>query len=121
MMSDDRYGDIRDEQRIDVELEGELAAEISVRFEGDDLEALLWAMRELDIGPTDEFARRAVLSAIERQRMRLNGAWGGDPSSAAWADGPLIEPPARDMVTRTIGPDVQVARVATGPKASLQA
>lgn len=120
-MSDDRYGDIRDEQRIDVELEGELAAEISVRFEGEDLEALLWAMRELDIGPTDEFARRAVLSAIERQRMRLNGAWEGDPGSGTWADSPLIEPPARDMVTRTIGPDVQVAQVATGPKASLQA
>lgn len=107
-MSDDRYGDISDEQRIDVELEGELSAEISIRFEGKDLEDLLWAVRELGIGPAEEFARRAVLSEIKQQRAQLEAPWLPFANSEAVVPSLLPETPLAEASTQTIGPSMQV-------------
>lgn len=116
-MSEDAYGDIADEHRLDVEIEGEPAAEIVVLFEGENLTRLLWAVRELGIQSTHEFVLAAAISEIERQRMRLSSGWECSSNSAARVDDPLIDSLALDAVTHAIGPDVQVAQAATGTKA----
>lgn len=106
-MSNKVYGDIAEEQKVDVELEGEPAAEIPIRFTGEDLESLLWAIRELDIGPIEEFARRTVLSEIERQRTRLGAGWWPSQNSDAVVTDLSIEPPMRGG-TETIGQNAKV-------------
>lgn len=106
-MSDDVYGDIAEEQKVDVELEGEPAAEVPIRFTGEDLESLLWAIRKLDIGPIDEFVRRTVLSEIERQRTRIEARWSLTQNSDAIVTDLSVEPPMRDGA-ETIGLSTKV-------------
>ena len=116
-MSDDIYGDIADEQRLDVELYGDLAAEITVRFEGEDLDRLLWAVRELGIGSTTEFLRDAALWEIERRQLRaVRASWIG-PSVVAGLGNMSLAPAAQEAFTRTIGPEAKVAKREAAPQA----
>ncbi len=73
-MADERFGSIEDEVRVDVVLDGPLAAEVSVRFEGDSLDRLRYAIRELGIQPTSEFLRDAALAAIDAREAELAAA-----------------------------------------------
>lgn len=109
-MSDDIYGDIGDEQRLDVEVYGELAAEITVHFEGKDLDRLLWAVRELGIGPTAEFLRVAALLEIERRQLRAEGASWIGPSVVAGHGNMSLALTAQETFTRTIGPEAKIAK-----------
>ena len=71
MPDDSIYGSINDEERVEVEIYGEPAAEITVRFEGEDLERLLLGIRELEIEHASDFVRDAALAAISEQREQL--------------------------------------------------
>ena len=84
-MADERFGSIEDEVRVDIVREGPLAAEVSVRFEGDSLDRLRYAIRELGIQPTPEFLRDAALAAIDAREAELAAAEKG--ADAAGGDG----------------------------------
>ena len=73
-MADERFGSIEDEVRVDVVLDGPVAAEVAVRFEGDSLDRLRYAIRELGIQPTPEFLRDAALAAIDAREAELAAA-----------------------------------------------
>lgn len=81
-MDKEDFGSIADEVRLDAVREGSLAVQVPVRFEGEALDRLRYAIRELGIQPLPEFFRDAALAAIDAREAELAAAKKGADAAA---------------------------------------
>ena len=84
-MDREDFGSIADEVRLDAVREGPLAVQVPVHFEGEALDRLRYAIRELGIQPTSEFFRDAALAAIDGREAELAAKKKGTDAAAGGA------------------------------------